>query len=52
MKKKIYYENLCGVNNLVSGNYYVFPSFILFDKNEVGFEEEKGRGRGIKESAV
>jgi hypothetical protein len=52
MKKKIYHENLCEANDLVTGNYYVFPSFILFGKNGVDFEEVKGRGHGIKESAV
>jgi len=29
-EKKIYYENWCGLCDLVSGNYYVFPSFVLF----------------------
>jgi hypothetical protein len=42
MKKKIYQENRCGLCGLVSGNYYLLPSFaLLIDKNEVYFEEVK-----------
>jgi len=39
-KEKIYHENRCGLCDLVSGNYYVFPSFtLLVGKNELFFEE-------------
>ena len=39
-KKKIYHKNRCGLCDLVSGKYYVFPSFILLvGKNELDFEE-------------